>query len=458
LFGLLSPSSSGNIWVRDLDDRVVVTFEKVPEFIELDSPISPWPTSPWPNTVQLEMFYNGQIRITYQDVMITNVICGLSDGNGVPLDLSEAFEDLAPLDETVDLSELPEVQAKLSVDPVAPVWAYAGELISFGVTTVSPNGIPVLKAQWDGPIALPFVDKQDGTGLFYWAPAVGQEGLYTMRVTATMGGETAYQDIRIHVGDPNPLPEARDVKLRSLNTIEDPTRDRLVDDLSPLVAEYTYYHPLAESDEDFKEGFPQLYWFKDNGLCPAFTNHWMVPADATKAGEVWFFTVIPRTSLGVRGPEAYSPKVTVASMPIISTVTPPNGPALGATAVILTGERLDKPTGVTFGGIPVQRIRSISDTEIEVLTPAHAPGTVDILVTTPSGTGFSLGAYTYLANGEDVTKADINLDGVVDAQDVQLVTNAVLQRTKAAVDADANRDGAVDSMDIQAVVFYVLKK
>ncbi|MDQ1258065.1 MAG: Dockerin protein, partial [Candidatus Hydrogenedentes bacterium] len=126
LFGLLSPSSGGDIWVRDLDDRVVVTFEKVPEFIELDSPISPWPTSPWPNTVQLEMFYNGQIRITYQDVMITNVICGLSDGNGVPLDLSEAFEDLAPLEETVDLSELPEVQVKLSIDPVTPVWAYAG--------------------------------------------------------------------------------------------------------------------------------------------------------------------------------------------------------------------------------------------------------------------------------------------------------------------------------------------
>jgi hypothetical protein len=147
-----------------------------------------------------------------------------------------------------------------------------------------------------------------------------------------------------------------------------------------------------------------------------------------------------------------SPIVTILAMPTITDVSPSTGPAIGGTTVTLQGERLDRPTGVTFGGIPVQQLRSISDTEIEVLTPAHAPGPVDIVTTTIEGNAFLAGGFAYLGEEEVVVKADINHDGVVDAQDVQLVITAVLERTTKTIDADANCDGAVNSLDVQAVV------
>ncbi len=460
LFADLSHATGGEVWARYLDDRLVITFEQVPEWLPEESWIVAFPQGPWPNTVQLEMFYSGQVRITYLEVYATNVVCGLSDGHGVPIMPADLFPNLARAEYVTDLSELPTEAARLSIKPVPVQSVLAGELVDFVVETDSPDGAPSLAAQWDGPgMMAPFADNDDGTGLFYWMTSLDHDGVYTVRITARLGEETAFQDVCINVGDPNPPPVATDVRLRSENPFEDPTQDRPVDVDSQLTAEYTYFHPLYDVDPvRYGQGVPLLYWFKDQGQIPAFTNQWIVPPSVTRAGETWCFTIIPRTVMGVWGEGVMSPIVTIVAVPRVSSVTPPTGPALGGTTVTLTGDRLGRPTDVTFGSIRVQSTRSVSDTRIEVMTPAHAPGAVDVVVVTPEGTAFLGGGFTYLETSGETTKADVNHDGVVDALDVQLVINAVLERTKAVIDADANRDGAVNSLDIQAVVNEALRK
>ena len=115
---------------------------------------------------------------------------------------------------------------------------------------------------------------------------------------------------------------------------------------------------------------------------------------------------------------------------------------------------------VRIGGIDVTSIRIVSDTRLEVTTPAHAASPViggtaiaeDLTIQTDEGVTIKRGVFTYVDAGAAIFKADVNNDGKVDAVDVQLVIAAVLETTKSAVDADVNLDGRVNSTDIQVVV------
>ena len=73
LFDDLDPSAGGTVSWKQLDDRIVVTFENVPEF-SLENA----------NTFQVEIFYNGKIRITYLDIAAGDGLVGLSEGSGLP--------------------------------------------------------------------------------------------------------------------------------------------------------------------------------------------------------------------------------------------------------------------------------------------------------------------------------------------------------------------------------------
>ncbi|MCP4258995.1 MAG: hypothetical protein GY774_16040 [Planctomycetes bacterium] len=84
LFNDLNPSESGLVSWKQLTDRVVVTWENVPEYSGNDS-----------NTFQVEMFFDGRIQLSFLEVGVENCIVGLSDGLGVPEDFEE-----------VDFSEL----------------------------------------------------------------------------------------------------------------------------------------------------------------------------------------------------------------------------------------------------------------------------------------------------------------------------------------------------------------
>lgn len=486
LFADLNPTAGGNIWARDMDDRLVLTFENVPEYAEY---VYPPRTSL--NSFQAELFYSGMIRFTYLGVDAGTAIVGLSDGHGIPVDPMDLFPTVRSVDIGSNLSELPTQPGALYIESVPPVQVKAGEALSLTVKALSAGlGIPALSAQWNGPLSvLPFVDNGDGTARLQWQTNLMDYGEYQMRVTATAGTETAYQDITLRVGVTEPLPQALNIKLRTANKVEDPTRNRVINVGTSLTLEYDYFHAAAlDLPQVYGEGATEIRWYKNFLNVPQFSNQPVIPAQAVRANDVWFCEVVPVTISGaeekpLRGMARRSPMVTAVALPEIFNVALPgdlpagvtaddlpladvpqaSGPVTGGTTLIILGRRLNNLVSVTIGGVAVDVIRPISDWKIEIETPAHIASPVNgdpipepVVVTTQTGTGQFRDGFVYVAEGS--LYGDINKDGKVNAIDVQLVINAVLNQAKAGHPADINRDGGVDAADIQGVINAVLSK
>ncbi|MFJ3233670.1 IPT/TIG domain-containing protein [Streptomyces sp. NPDC086787] len=75
--------------------------------------------------------------------------------------------------------------------------------------------------------------------------------------------------------------------------------------------------------------------------------------------------------------------------PVVSSVSPNQGPPLGGTSVTLTGTSL-----VRFGATPATNVVVVSSTQITAKTPAGS-GTVNVSVTTPGGTSTQTVPFTY---------------------------------------------------------------
>lgn len=82
--------------------------------------------------------------------------------------------------------------------------------------------------------------------------------------------------------------------------------------------------------------------------------------------------------------------------PTVTAINPPRGVTSGGTAVTITGTNFTGATAVTIGGVAAT-FTVVSDTSISATTGAHAPGIVDVVVTTPNGSGAGVGLFTYVA-------------------------------------------------------------
>ncbi|MBA2482235.1 MAG: IPT/TIG domain-containing protein, partial [Planctomycetes bacterium] len=74
--------------------------------------------------------------------------------------------------------------------------------------------------------------------------------------------------------------------------------------------------------------------------------------------------------------------VAPAPLPTITSISPNSGPALGGQTVTITGTNLDGAITDLFGGAAATVV-TISTTSVVVVTPAHALGLVNVVVTTP---------------------------------------------------------------------------
>ncbi|MDN8548976.1 IPT/TIG domain-containing protein [Microbacterium sp. NM3R9] len=72
-------------------------------------------------------------------------------------------------------------------------------------------------------------------------------------------------------------------------------------------------------------------------------------------------------------------------VPAITSIEPSSGPEDGGTVVTIVGEGFLGATDVTFDGVAGTGLEVVSDTEIRVTTPAHAPALVDVVVVHPNG-------------------------------------------------------------------------
>src|SRR6185437_6815516 len=91
------------------------------------------------------------------------------------------------------------------------------------------------------------------------------------------------------------------------------------------------------------------------------------------------------TAPGGTSPAVPADQFTYALGPIVSKITPRAGPVAGGTVVTITGTGFSGVTAVKFGSLAATSFTPVSSTQITATAPAHAPGAVDITVTTPGG-------------------------------------------------------------------------
>jgi hypothetical protein len=75
----LNPGAGGTVSWKQLNDRVAVTFQNVPQYGAVLG-----------NNFQIELFYDGRIRLTYLALSCLSNLVGLSSGAGVPLGFVES--------------------------------------------------------------------------------------------------------------------------------------------------------------------------------------------------------------------------------------------------------------------------------------------------------------------------------------------------------------------------------
>ncbi|MFF2389696.1 IPT/TIG domain-containing protein [Agromyces sp. NPDC058104] len=98
------------------------------------------------------------------------------------------------------------------------------------------------------------------------------------------------------------------------------------------------------------------------------------------------------------GGESDPLEYTYVAAPVLEALAPGSGPATGGTTVTISGADLGGATEVTVDGVPVP-FTQVSDTEITFVTPPHAAGEVEVVVTTPGGESNAL-PFTYTPVGE----------------------------------------------------------
>lgn len=94
LFDDFNPEQSGTVSWKQMADRVAVTWQNIPEYNSGNA-----------NTFQVEMYFDGRIRLAWLEVEVQDGIVGLSEGLGIPLDFWET-----------DLSEYTQCETELPCD------------------------------------------------------------------------------------------------------------------------------------------------------------------------------------------------------------------------------------------------------------------------------------------------------------------------------------------------------
>jgi IPT/TIG domain len=99
----------------------------------------------------------------------------------------------------------------------------------------------------------------------------------------------------------------------------------------------------------------------------------------------------------------------LSAAPAITSISPSSGPAAGGNIVVIRGTGFEScptcsppvPPGVWFGGMPAPSVRLVSDRELEVIAPAHLPGTVDVAVDQWNGFARREAGFTFTGTVEE---------------------------------------------------------
>lgn len=96
-----------------------------------------------------------------------------------------------------------------------------------------------------------------------------------------------------------------------------------------------------------------------------------------------FFTVSGAAGLGIAS---------------VTSLSSTSGPGAGGATVTITGSNFEPDATVYFGGALAPTVTFVNSTTLSVVTPGHAAGTVDVVVSNRGGrSGVKTSAYTYSA-------------------------------------------------------------
>jgi hypothetical protein len=109
---------------------------------------------------------------------------------------------------------------------------------------------------------------------------------------------------------------------------------------------------------------------------------------------------VTAVSLGRESPAdeaAHFGYIAAGPAPAIKKLSVGKGPAVGGTAVVITGSGFTGVEAVSFGGTPAESFDLTAATTISAIAPPGASGRANVTVTTPNGTSAitSRGGYTY---------------------------------------------------------------
>ena len=110
-------------------------------------------------------------------------------------------------------------------------------------------------------------------------------------------------------------------------------------------------------------------------------------------------------SYWIAGTGSLPMSIVAAVAPTVTGVAPAVGPTAGGTSVTITGTNLTGATSVSFGGTAAESFEVDSATQITAVTPDHAAGSVDVVVTTAGGSVTSTGGFAFEAPAAPVASA-----------------------------------------------------
>lgn len=94
---------------------------------------------------------------------------------------------------------------------------------------------------------------------------------------------------------------------------------------------------------------------------------------------------IGSTGIGCGGFGSLGDIFTYSNTSVVSYLPTSTSPTAGGVPVQIHGLNLSGATAVKFGASPVSSITNVSPTEVDVVSPGHTAGNVDVTVVTPSG-------------------------------------------------------------------------
>ena len=91
-------------------------------------------------------------------------------------------------------------------------------------------------------------------------------------------------------------------------------------------------------------------------------------------------------------------EVAFCALPDITDVTPTTGAAAGGTQIVITGTDFEASAAVTFDSTPAQSVTFVNAQTLQVVTPQHDPGVVDVSVALSGGRqAIFADAFTFVA-------------------------------------------------------------